>query len=364
MRNECGTIAAVVFFASGPTVLGHALLVSRADAIVSADRVTIQIDVNCDDFLHWHILAPSREGLVAKESMAAAAIRHESFLEGAFIVRDSAGNRLRSDGWRAQADWLTSHATAPVNPRDLQVRYVSSFVLAERPSLIAFQLLSRDASASTPWQVALRVRADSDTTTIPLTSRANVEIVELLWKEDQPSLAMAHREATACPMCGDRGPDRFREACADFELGNDGVEAYVLMPLPLLFTFRGLSQSIGDFLSTEEQRNALDAGQQLLRGALQVEADGRLLTPDVISLTMVPPTRRNATGEPERISFWLGSLSAHIRFAAHQDYDRAALRWALFNNAVLTGVASIRCETGCVEHEFSTYDPEYLWVKH
>lgn len=339
----------------------HTLLLSRGDVSLQEDRVTVEIRVNGEDFLHGYDIATDVEGLVSTAELTAIAHQHEAVLEEALVIRDQSGVRLRSDGFRLDPHWSTN--AARLSLRSVSLRYLATLQMPGQPSLLALHLFPSVSRTSTPWQVVLRVRGTSqEGRTVVLTDRGNLDIVRLDWDSGFPSVAgdsiqADHRQ---CRNCDRRGPEQLGEVCADIEIGGNQLTVDFQVPLPILATFKGIALAPRDFLSAAEQTAVLAAARDLLAEAVKVSLAGVPLDGELVALDTLNPFEKPAG--KETISYWLGRARARLQFHSDSPLSRATIHWGLFNNAILTTQASIRSGNWCIGHEFSTYAPEYEWI--
>ncbi len=339
--------------------MAHSLLVSRGEAVMHTDRIAVEIEIAAEDLLHSHAVAMDEQGRFRLGALAAAARAHTVTLDRTLVIRNTEGNRLQGGPFDAQVDWSSGGAVELRDLRRQYVKYTSTYVLPSSSGFVFFQLLPVDRSMIVPWQLVLNVRGESQMGQIVrLTSRGNVESVELSWEDGQPSVLPApHRaEAGSCTPCESRGAARFKQVCADIEVDEPDMDVRLSIPLPLLSTWIALEADDDEFLDLSEQIAAQKSVLTLVHSAIAARNQAGPLSAEMLDVRFVS----GAETTTDRISVWTGGLRAHARFHGTGQVDSFVLRWGLFNGAVLSGVANIHASGRCTEHEFSTYRPEYV----
>jgi len=339
--------------------MAHSLLVSRGEAVMHTDRIAVEIEIAAEDLLHSHAVAMDEQGRFRLGALAAAARAHTVTLDRTLVIRNTEGNRLQGGPFDAQVDWSSGGAVELRDLRRQYVKYTSTYVLPSSSGFVFFQLLPVDRSMIVPWQLVLNVRGESQMGQIVrLTSRGNVESVELSWEDGQPSVLPApHRaEAGSCTPCESRGAARFKQVCADIEIGDTDSSAWLFIPLPLLSTWITVGAEGDEFLDFAEQAAARESVRPLMRSAIEAHTQVGPLTAEVRDVRFVS----GAEAMTDRISVWTGGVRAHVHFQRAGGVETVALRWGFFNGAVLSATANIHADGRCTEHEFSTYRPEFV----
>lgn len=236
-------------------------------------------------------------------------------------------------------------------------------------TLLTFQFKGEEPPARIPSQIVLLVRGPDQTegSTLRLTSRGNAETVELCWNSNGAAVVgpASLNSGGACAADEERGPARFKDVFAEFDLGEQGVSARVLIPLPLLQTWIELQQRCEDYLEPDEQRKAVPALRDLLRHAIWAEIDGKPVSPASVDLMILHADGRRTDPSNAAVpaGMWTARLEACLHLSTVDDADRVILRWRLFNNAVLRASAAIRVDGLCREHDLTTYYPIYEWKR-
>lgn len=361
-------LASLAAFLHQKPAEGHTLLLSRGDVSLHADYLTVHLQVEAEDFLHWYGLSTDSDGCVSAEVLAATARKHEALLEETLVIRDQAGQRLSNREFRLDQNTPESAGRSTIELKTRRFGYTGRFEMPDRPTWLAFQLLPTASGTSAPWRLLLRLHGIAEgTRTLTLTSRGNLEIVPLQRGSTDWQLGVdaGNLLPSACAKCGERGAEQLREVCVDFVIAGNQLEANVQIPLALLATFREFAFPADEFLAAPARDALLESAADLLAKRLSVAVDGSALHPEVMSTSVANPFESDPVHAPptQPVSYWLGSLRARIRFRSDQPLARAAIRWNLFNSAILSARYTIESGTTCTEHEFSTYRPRYEWIK-
>jgi hypothetical protein len=357
----------LVSFALGTPALAHSLFVSRGEIVVHADHVDVHLELAVEDLLHWYDLRPEADGKISKAAVMEAADEHAFVLERALIVRDNAGNRLNGECQLARTHWPADSSFDSLALG--RAKYTWKFPLPGATSLLLLQLSPHALPIEIPWQVVLTAHGASQTTgtVLPLTTRGNVEVLELSWDKGEPKVIAAQTtlEHGRCTGCDQRGAARFKELCADIEIGDDGMEVSVSVPLSLLMTWVNVSVDGEAFVSPQEQALVIASARDLVTHSIDVETNDGVLTAQALDIEMVSiaPRTTDLPGGIERLSLWSGRVLARLRFRNPSRLDFARLRWNLFNGGLLSARAVIRADGDCIEHDFSTYRPTLNWQR-
>jgi hypothetical protein len=355
-RDWAKVAIGLVFTAA--TARGHTLLMTRGEAVIHTDHIAIELQLAAEDLLHWQSISLQADGAIPLVSLREAAERHATTLHDVFVIRDALGNRLVCKPYDTELPWRGEGGIDLHELRKLQATYNSTCAYAAAPRFLTFHLMMRGADIGIHWQVVLAVRGDGEShpQAIRLTSRGNVETIQIAWAGEGAEVFPQHVDGPECEACDRRGTAWLKELCADIVIQNDDVYVQLSIPLPLLNTWISLPSRDGEFLNRAEQDSVMEAASALVAGAFTVELDGRPLPAEVVQLRLVP-----LTGSAPRLSLWTGRLAADLRFRSKSTLKQPGMRWKLFNNAVVTGKAAIRNDRSCLEHEFTTYQPLFEW---
>jgi len=345
----------------------HSFFVSRGEVVVHTDHVGVKLELAVEDLLHWYDLRPDADGKLDSAAVVKAANAHTFVLERTLMVRDQAGNRLNGECQPAQTDWP---ADGPIDSSALgRATYAWKFPMPDATSFLLFQICPNALPLEIPWQVVLAARGASQSTdtVLRLTTRGNVEVLELSWDNGEPKVITAQPalEDGRCAGCDQRGPTQFKEICADIEIGDDVMKVSVSVPLALLATWMNVPVDGEAFVSPQEQALVIASARDLITNAIDVESGGNVLAAQAIAIQVVPiaPQATNLAGEAKRLSLWSGRVLARLRFRNPNRLDSATLQWKLFNGGVLNAHAVIRVDGDCIEHDFSTYRPILNWQR-
>lgn len=345
----------------------HSFFVSRGEVVVHADHVGVMLELAIEDLLHWYDLRPDADGKLDRGAVMEAANAHAFVLERTLIVRDHAGNRLNGECQPVKAEWP---ANSPLDSSALErVKYTCKFLLPGVTPFLLFQLRSETLPIDIPWQVVLSGRGASQSAgdSLRLTTRGNVEVLELSWDNGEPKVMTAQTalEHRRCAGCDQRGPAQFKEICADIEIGDDVMDVSLSVPLALLATWVNVPVDGEAFVGPQEQALVIASARDLVTYAVNVEAIDGVLEPRIIDILMVPiaTSTSNQLQSVGRLSLWSGRVLARLRFQNPNRLDSAKLRWKLFNGGVLNAHAVIRADEDSIEHDFSTYQPILNWQR-
>ena len=346
---------------------GHSFFVSRGEVVVHADHVDVTLELEAADLLHWYDLRPDADGKLGRAAVMETAHTHAFILERSLVVRDQTGNRLRGECRLSQYQWSDDNSFD--SPKGGQATYTWKFPLPDTVQFLMFQLRGDALPFEIPWQVVLTARGASQTTDtgLRLTTRGNVEVLELSWDKGEPKVITAQTalEHGRCAACDQRGPAQFKEICADIEIGDDVMEVSVSVPLALLATWINVPVDNEAYVGPQEQALVIASAADLIAGAIEVQSGGAVLTPRVIAVQLVPIAGRptDLLGGVESLSLWSGRVLARLRFQNPNRLDSAKLQWKLFNSGVLNAHAVIRADGDSIEHDFSTYQPILHWER-
>lgn len=343
-----------------PTLDAHNVSNSRGRALIENGRIVVNLNVPTADIVHLYALAPEEDGLLSPSITRKSAQRHASDLSASFRIWDDAGEELAAGPF--QLNELSS----------TQVQYTAVYSFLNQPRILSFRFLPVDERFALVRQFTIAVHGSQDpaSRTIHLTSRGNVETVEVKWQDSSPRMRADDLsrpdEATACRVFGDRSDDRFRQVFVEAKVQADSVEASISVPLPLLETWLPVPRRAEGALDLQEMQAVIRMTRSLMESALEAESGGRQLPCELVELNVmsaaepVPP----AAAAKSTIGFFSSRLQAELRCSVSAQVDSLNLQWMLVNSLVLSVPAAVHADGRCQAGEFSTYQPSIQWQRH
>lgn len=370
MTNRALWIAAAMGLLVGTALVGnvraHTLLITRGRAVIEPGSVSLELDVDVEDFVHLYGLGADKDGMIGSSSMQEAALRHGDEVGDSLFMWDEAGHQLACEPFHVAMQELEFELLPFGQARKLRLKYASSCLLTKQTRCVTFRLRGYDQNPSLPAQYLLAVQAFEESRLIQLTSRGNAETIELEWNGDRPSLKSDRpfqSEAIGCAPWNDRGVERFKEIFVDVDVRSDCMVATLSVPLPMLETWIPVARQGEGQILPAEQKLITRAAQALLENALSVEVGGEKLAPVALPVQVldIAPTHESEAVTITPLGFFTSRVEIEMRFPLAKPVRKSTLRWSLFNNVVLNAHVAIRSQGACEEGQFSTYAPAWEW---
>ncbi len=331
-----------------PPAQAHTILLSRGSAVVHDDRVSVELEIGGEDFLHLYRIRATADGYYASD-VRAAAERHRDRLLERFILRDAAGNRLGGQVNGMQFEAGGSERVGFSELKRLTAKYSLEFPLPSPPRFLTFQQAIADENAAGPSQLVLSVMSAGDVTErlVQLTSRGNAETVEF----GLPSMQIADVRNGGCPAGRDEcraffaSAERFTAIQAAVRSDAEELVLTVSMPLTTLTTFMPLPRREVDFLHADEAKTVAQQFRELVASRIKLRAADALVAQQlgrVVFLApadeVLPPDGFDAgnVAVPDRLGFWSGRVALSLRYPIPPSAPfQVHLEWDLFSPEAL-----------------------------
>lgn len=363
-RRPAPAVAAILLAFHTVSAFGHDLSVSRGSVTIHQNHVAVTLDIPAEDLLHLDPAARRRDAMCSAAWLNDARLRYEPCVLKALAIHDARGRRLTGrvvssalpDAVEERFEWNQL--------RRLRARYTLEFPVDASQQFLTFRLCAAELPLRVQSQLVLDVRCagDAQGREICLTSRGNAETLE--FTPQSPRDPAASQPAGTTPTLP--APQRFSSLFSLIDATDDGLTVEVHVPLPLLETWRPIARADADFLDPAEQSAACAALGDFLKSAAVVRFDGSEAAPAAVcAIAFIPPqaARLDSRAEPQRLGAWTVRLAVVLRYTPPRSFGAVELKWALFNNAIVTARAAVRDGSRAFEHEFSTYDPALRLVR-
>lgn len=340
------------------TAFAHPISVTRGVVTVSADNISVSLQVTGEDLLHQDATLHRLDRLTLHE-MRDAFDRYAARLSGVLVLRDISGRRLE----RRVVEWqLTPAQPGVVEYRDLRAiraTYQMAYAVAGLPKLITFRQEDPEPPARMPAQFALLVRQLplGGERSIRLTAGGNAETLEFDWSATDSCVAPGSNVLTD-PADETRG-NRFDSIQAILRIEKHALKLDIRVPVPLMETWFAIPRREPDFLQPDEQRAALLRLTEFFSTLHRVRLNARPVGAQLRRVGFVgPATSDSGTGTtPQPLGIFTARVAVSLEYAISEEVRDLDITWGLFNSAVLTAdVTVIDGESGR-SHRFSTYAP-------
>jgi len=345
------------------------LSVSRGEALIKDGRIVVMLNVWLEDLVHLYALAPADDGVFSASAIREAATRYAADLSASFKIWDGAGEELAGSPFQSDLDSLSSKGLAEDEFRVARLKYEASYALKNQRRFLSFRFSPVDGRPGLARQFAINVHGVNDpaSRTIPLTSRGNVETVEVEWRDSlariRSDVLSQQRDGLACTAFGDRGPARFREAFVDVNMRAESIVASISVPLALLETWMPVPRRTEGALDPQEQQAVSRMARSLMESALLAESGGTQLPCELVELEALGAAESAPPAPATTIGFFSSRLQALLRCSASKPLDSVNFRWKLLNSSVLSVPVAIHSDGRCEAGEFSTYQPKIEWQR-
>jgi hypothetical protein len=336
-------------------VRAHVISIGRGTVVVYPNRLTVELKVTAEDFVHYYGLGTSSKLPLTSEVLLQLAARHAHQLQEHLIIRESEGHQLSGRLISQTMDPALSENLDGERLRSLRVTYLFEYALASTPRHLSFQQAPGEGAAALPSQLYLEARpvGSDDLQVIRLTNGGNVETLKFEWPGDgggRPSISRV---------------DELQAVVACLDVHEVDVRVTLEIPLPMLETFLSIERADRDFLEVSEQMAAMPRLRAFFQGRNPIWINGQALNASDTKLEFldIDSSGLDKSTHSTRLGAWMTRVTVIQSYKPNSRPDQIELHWNLFNAAVLEAEAIVVCNGRRSNHRISTYEPTLRWSR-
>jgi hypothetical protein len=359
-------LAAARLLAAG-TAQAHPISVSDGTIDLSEQGVTLRLTVFIEDFFLFHGLSADRNNRLDSVALAAAAVRHASFLEDHLHLIDREGKRFEGSVALVRSPELPKEGVLIDDLMNYPVEYRIAWPMATRPEFLTFVHDFGGDRTFVPSVMRLTVRRSGvEIDYLPQLEKKRPLTLRIDWDQAPVPLTAGQqqrRERERREQDAAMGFASYGAVYSFLYVERLAVRHEILVPLLTLGSFLEIPSDDSYGVSVEAQDALKPALARLFRQRNAVHLDGMRVMPTVDRIDFYGLDFQDfALRAPRRqLNLMNARVGIILTYPAMDAFRQIEVNWDLFNQQIRSVRATLFTDDQTLPVLFSIYHPQLRW---
>lgn len=347
----------------------HPISVSEGTLELSGQGVTLQVTVFIEDFFLFHGLSADRHNRLDSAALAAAAVRHVSFLEEHLHLIDREGNRFAGAATLVRPAALPAEGVSVDELNNHTVDYRIDWPMTDRPTFLTFVHDFGGDRTFVPSVMRLTVRRSGvETDYLPQLEKQRPFTLRIDWDRAPVPLTAGQqqrRERERLEQEAAMGFSSYGAVYSFLYVERFAVRHEILVPLLTLGSFLEIPSDDSYGVRVEVQDALKPALARLFRQRNAVHLDGVRVVPTVDRVDFYGLDFRDFALQAPRqdLNLMNARVGIILTYPALGAFRRLEVNWDLFTRHVRSVRSTLFTDDETLPVRFSIYRPQWRWER-